>query len=140
MLGYRAIDPSSGRKNALLNKLLNMSAIQSLYSSIPFLHGNKKLMIHPSRIIRLEARSNYTCIYFTDHAPVLMARVLKLYEKTLKPYGFIRTHRTHLINPQFIKGLNLAGQVQMEDQSLAEISRRKRKEVIPFITEPILMS
>ena len=113
-----------------------MSAIQSLYSSIPFLQGNKKLMIHPSRIIRLEARSNYTCIYFTDHAPVMMARVLKLYEVILKPYGFIRIHRTHLINPQFVEGLNLSGQVQMKDQSFA-ISRRKRREVIHLFPEAI---
>jgi two-component system LytT family response regulator len=74
------------------------------------------MMVHSSQIIRLEAQSNYTCIYFTDRPPVIMARVLKLYDKMLKPHGFLRIHRTHLINTQYVEDLDIPGKVQMKDQ------------------------
>jgi two-component system LytT family response regulator len=105
--------------------------------SIPFLRKGKVMMVQSSLIVRLEAQSNYTCIYFTDRPPVIMARVLKLYDEMLKPHGFIRIHRTHLINPQYVQDLDRPGKVQMIDQSLADISRRKRREVIRYFSHPL---
>ena len=114
-----------------------MNASPASSFSIPFLRKGKIMMVHSSQIIRLEAQSNYTCIYFADRPPVVMARVLKLYDKMLKPYGFLRIHRTHLINPQYVEDLDLAGKVQMTDQSLPEISRRKRREVLRYFSHPL---
>jgi two-component system LytT family response regulator len=39
-------------------------------------------------IIRLEASSNYTQIYFTNRRPMLLARVLKDFTGLLEPLGF----------------------------------------------------
>ena len=114
-----------------------MNVSPSTSFSIPFLRKGKVMMVHSSLIIRLEAQSNYTRIYFTDRPPVIMARVLKLYDAMLKPHGFIRIHRTHLINPQYVEDLGHPGKVQMTDQSLPEISRRKRREVIRYFSHPL---
>lgn len=94
-----------------------------------FLYRNKRLYVKPAQIIRLEGKSNYTWVHFTDHAPVLMAKVLHAYAEILCPHGFIRTHRSHLVNPQYVKQVR-NGIVQMSDASSVEISRRKNREVL----------
>ncbi len=83
----------------------------------------------PGQIIRLEADSNYTYIFFNNHKPILMAKVLGDYQRLLEPFGFIRTHRSHLINRQHVLEVDINGDIIMDDKSKAEISRRKRREV-----------
>lgn len=100
-----------------------------------FLQGRKILVVHPDQIIRLEARSNYTRVFFTDHPPLLMAKVLGSYDEILRPYGFIRTHRSHLINMQYVSELDLNGVIHMTDSSSAEISRRRKREVCKSISQ-----
>jgi len=89
--------------------------------------------MEPAQIIRLEAKSNYTCVYFTDHPPVLMAKVLKAYDTKLKPFGFIRTHSSHLVNPRYIEAVSDEGVIRMTDDSSALISRRKKSWVFKAI-------
>ena len=84
----------------------------------------------PEQIVRLEARSNYTLIYFLNHYPVLTARVLKDYETMLEPFGFVRTHRSHLVNKNFVSEVDNKGKIIMWDMSKAEISRRKKNRVM----------
>jgi two-component system, LytTR family, response regulator len=81
----------------------------------------------PEEIIRLEASSNYTHIYFTNHKMILAAKVLKDFAAQLEPFGFIRTHRSHLINSQYVLSVDTSGQIIMEDASVAEFSRRMKK-------------
>lgn len=86
--------------------------------------------IHPDQIIRLEADSNYTYIHVCDRKPLLMAKVLSEYEHLLEPFGFIRTHRSHLVNSKHVADVNIKGEIIMDDESRAGISRRKRKKVL----------
>ena len=84
----------------------------------------------PEEIVRLEASSNYTYIHFTNRARMFTARVLKDFASHLEPMGFIRTHRTHLVNPQYITYVSPEGKIVMKDESFAEISRRMKTEVM----------
>lgn len=81
-------------------------------------------------IIRLEASSNYTHIYFTNHKKILTAKVLKDYACALEPMGFLRVHRTHLVNRQHIAFVGNNGSIVMKDMSTAEISRRMKTGVM----------
>ena len=54
---------------------------------------------------------------------------MRIYDKLLKPYGFLRTHRSHLVNLQYVECLDTNGDILMQDASHAEISRRKKNEV-----------
>lgn len=85
---------------------------------------------HPEQIIRLKADSNYTFIYVDEHKPIIMAKVLADYEALLAPFGFMRTHRSHLINRKHVHSVSDKGRIVMDDMSEAAISRRKRKEVL----------
>lgn len=95
--------------------------------SFPFKGGWYSFL--PQQIVRLEADSNYTYIFTTEHRPILMAKVLAEYVTLLEPFGFIRTHRSHLVNQLHIQSVSTSGQIVMKDTSCAEISRRKKKEV-----------
>jgi len=80
----------------------------------------------PSEIVRLEASSNYTNIYFINNTRLVSSKVLKKFAQVLEPLGFLRTHRAHLINRQHITLLRESGGIVMQDASVAEVSRRKK--------------
>jgi two-component system, LytTR family, response regulator len=103
---------------------------------LSFLRGKKSFMAQPADIIRMEAMSNYTRVYFTDQPPLLTAKVLRLYDEILRPYGFIRTHRSHLVNAQYVLEFDRNRFLQMTDCSKAEVSRRKKSEVRKIFLHP----
>ena len=72
-------------------------------------------------IIRAEAQDNYSLIY-TERKKYLLSNTLKLVEERLKPWSFMRVHRSHLINPQFISHIE-DGYVFVEEQAIP-ISRK----------------
>jgi two-component system, LytTR family, response regulator len=85
--------------------------------------------IHLADIIRLEASSNYTFIHFTNRRPLLIAKVLKDFEALLGHWGFVRIHRSHLVNTAHISHVDAMGRVVMGDASRAGVSRRKRRTI-----------
>ena len=87
----------------------------------------------PHQIIRLEGESNYTKFFFTEKKPMLTSKTLKEFEEILSAHGFIRIHKSHMINKKHISNLSGEGVVTMADQSKVEISRRRRAEVVEFL-------
>jgi two-component system LytT family response regulator len=81
-------------------------------------------------ILRLEADRNYTLIHLIGKRPFLASKTLKHFEETLEEFNFIRTHKSHLVNPQHITRLTHNNEfVLLSDGSRVEISRRKKEEV-----------
>ena len=60
---------------------------------------------------------------------MVTAKVLKEFEQMLQPFGFVRTHRTHLVNRQHILCITPAN-IIMKDASVAGISRRMKSGVM----------
>lgn len=87
----------------------------------------------PEEIIRLEAESNYTRFFFVHQKPLLTSRTLGEYEEILSDYGFMRTHKSHLINKKHAVRITREGALAMVDQSMVEISRRRKEEVMAFL-------
>lgn len=54
-------------------------------------------------IWRCQADNAYTFFYLVNGEKVLVSKTLKEYAELLEPYGFIRTHQSHLINSNFVK-------------------------------------
>lgn len=86
-----------------------------------------------SELIRFEALSNYTIIHAVNRCPLVVAKVLSAYENVLKDIGFIRVHRSHLVNQDFIKYVDPTGNITLTDNSRIEISRRKKKQIITVL-------
>jgi len=104
--------------------------MEKISPSIPISTSEGFYFLNPSEIIRLEASSNYTRIYFSDKSKMITAKVLKQFEQLLEPFGFVRTHRTHLVNRQHILCITPEGSIIMKDASVAEISRRMKSGVM----------
>lgn len=54
-------------------------------------------------IIRCEASDNYTFFILQGNEKILISRSLKEFSDALKPYGFMRSHQSHLVNPKYVK-------------------------------------
>ena len=82
-------------------------------------------------IISLEAKGNYTFIYFTNRQKLLVCKTLREMEQLLDvAYQFVRIHRSFTINlnllQTYIKGKG--GYVVMEDGSTISVSSGKKPE------------
>lgn len=83
---------------------------------------------NPDEILRLEAVSNYTRIYLANGKKMLISKTLKHFCEQLLPAGFIRCHRTHLVNPGYVQKI-VPGALRLKNGETIVISRRKKKEI-----------
>jgi two-component system LytT family response regulator len=82
-------------------------------------------------IIRLEADRTYTIIHLVNKKPFLASKNLKHFEEMLEDSNFIRTHKSHLVNVNFISKIsNDKETIELKDGTKVEVSRRKKEEVM----------
>lgn len=112
-----------------------MSTTLSYSTNISVSTSDGLFFFSPEEIVRLEASSNYTYLYFVNRKPMLISRVLGEFEELLVQQGFIRTHRSHLVNRRYVQYVNAEGVITMQDASHAEISRRRKKEVMKTLRD-----
>ena len=72
--------------------------------NIPYVGGMH--LVQPENIIRIEASSNYSKIYFSNSKPMTVAKVLHWFEDQLPQQMFARVHRSHLVNKMFMCHVN----------------------------------
>jgi len=84
----------------------------------------------PVSIIRCEGENNYTRFYFPDRKPLLVSRTLREYEEILNDYGFLRVHKSHLVNRKFVRQLDKEGLLWLTDGSHIAVSRRRKEQVM----------
>jgi two-component system, LytTR family, response regulator len=87
-----------------------------------------KFFVDASSIIRCEASSNYTKLFFTNQQPVLIAKTLSACANALCDSNFVRIHQSHLVNRNFVKNIAMDGSVFLKDGTVCNISRRKKRE------------
>jgi two-component system, LytTR family, response regulator len=87
--------------------------------------------IDTNTIIRIEASSNYSKIYFNNGKTLVTAKVLKWFEERLPGECFTRLHRSHLVNNRFLQtNQNSSKAFELPNGKVIEISRRRRKLVL----------
>ena len=65
------------------------------------------------------------------------AKVLQEFENLLKPLGFVRIHRSHLVNQKHVTAIDDAGRVWLSDQtSAATLPYGGRSPAIPASSAP----
>ncbi len=72
-------------------------------------------------ILRLQADGNFTQVYLTDGSKKMVCRFLKHFDDLLE-HPFIRVHRSHIININFVKSYHKGGTVTLSDQTEIEVS------------------
>jgi two-component system, LytTR family, response regulator len=87
-------------------------------------------IIAVSSIVRIEACSNYSKLYFDNAYPLTVAKVLHWFEDQLQECFFYRIHKTHIVNSQFISSISSDNNMlTLANGEKLKISRR-RKNVI----------
>ncbi|GAL85864.1 response regulator [Sporocytophaga myxococcoides] len=89
-------------------------------------------VIHVKDIIRCQANDNFTDIILAEGKKMLICRTLKHFEGLLEDYDFMRIHKSHLINIQYIKKYRKGkgGQVVMSDGSEIDVSPAKKQDFL----------
>ncbi len=98
---------------------------------LPTMEGFEIVTINT--ILYCEAADNFTRFYLEDVTnPLLICKTLKYFEEILKEHRFVRIHRSHMINPDFVirytKGKG--GSVTMKNNKELEMSAEKRQQFL----------
>jgi two-component system, LytTR family, response regulator len=86
--------------------------------------------LQPPDIIRCEGLGNYTKFFVTGGKSYLISKTLGEYDTLLSPHNFIRTHKSHLVNKNYISFIDRDGFAVLKDNSKVEVSRRRKEEVM----------
>lgn len=91
--------------------------------------GDRSYFVPPADVVWCEADVNYTNLHLADERRFVSARTLKDYEDMLTPLGFLRTHRSYLVNRAHIDHLDKSGHVVLRSGRKVEVASRRREEV-----------
>lgn len=82
-----------------------------------------------TEIVSLQADSNYTIIHKKDMQKLVVTKTLKDFEDILDTDIFMRIHKSHMVNLQYITEYSTAdgGVVKMEDGNVWPVSRRQQE-------------
>lgn len=99
---------------------------------LPTLEGFE--VVKMEDIVRLQGNGNFTDIYLKDRSKKMVCRFLKHFAEIL-PYPFIRVHKSHIINFNFVKSYhkNSGGYVVLEDETEIEISSSYKDEFLRLL-------
>jgi len=98
--------------------------------ALPFVDSIE--FVEVKNIIRLEADGSYTRFFTIDSNSLLVSGSLREFIEMLSPFGFLRTHQAHLVNPEFIKTLvkSDGGSLLMKNGDSVPISRLRKTDII----------
>jgi DNA-binding LytR/AlgR family response regulator len=78
-------------------------------------------------VILIKGDVNYTKFYLNGGKERLVAHSIKFFENHLENHGFLRVHRTFMINPNYVKTYDPEQEsLTMSNGQIANISRRRR--------------
>lgn len=121
-------------KSSLHTKIL-LENIQSTHQQnykivLPLLDGFEVVCIKD--IVHCKANDNFTDFHLADKQKKMICRTLKFYEDLLGESGFMRVHKSHLINLDHIVKYTRGkgGQLTMDDGSVIDVSPNKKDELM----------
>lgn len=93
---------------------------------LPLIDGFEVVKIQD--IVACEANDNFTDFHFINKPKKMICRTLKFYEQLLNECGFLRVHKSHLINLEQVVKYNRGkgGRVTMSNGSEISVSPMKR--------------
>lgn len=91
--------------------------------------------IDPVDILRCEGDNNYTHFFLAGRSPIIVSKTLKEYEEILGEHGFVRIHKSYLVNMRHVMRLDKEGMLWTTDGQSLPVSRRRKEEVIRMIQD-----
>lgn len=92
-------------------------------------------VIRLSDIVRLESSSNYTTFFLNGQKNLLASKTLKEFDMMLEGYSFLRIHKSHLVNVNFLKKYvqTDGGYLILEDGSRIPVANRKKEQLMTLL-------
>lgn len=83
-------------------------------------------------VVRMESEGGYTTVYTTDNRSIMVSKNIKELEGLIKSSIFIKPHKSHMINKNFVKRYfkKVGGFFEMEDKTEIPVARRRKEEVL----------
>lgn len=93
------------------------------------------VMVNVSQIVRCQADNVYTTFFLESGEKVVVSKSLADYTPLLEPFGFIRTHQSHLVNLNYIKKLDKSdgGFLLLKNNAEIPISVRRKQIILDFL-------
>jgi DNA-binding LytR/AlgR family response regulator len=96
-------------------------------STLLILNHKTSVKVSINSVILIKADVNYTKFYLDGGKEKMVAHSIKFFENHLENHGFLRVHRSFMVNPNYIKTYNSEQEVlTMSNGLIAAISRRRR--------------
>lgn len=118
----------------VLRNLADMFHNRSGVNKITLLgtRGYEILEIHD--ILFLTGEDNYTSFHFLKQKEIMVSKTLKDYEEMLEPFGFMRIHKSTLVNLAHIKKISKKDNVEvvMSNGESLIVSRRRVPELLEW--------
>jgi DNA-binding LytR/AlgR family response regulator len=93
---------------------------------------SKKVSI--KNVVLLKGDVNYTVFHLLHGKEKMVARSIKFFEKFLETHGFLRVHRSFMINPNYVEMYNQEKEIlTMANGQEATISRRRKHTLKSFV-------
>jgi two-component system LytT family response regulator len=88
-------------------------------------------------ILYCMAEGPYTVFFLQGNQKITISKHLKEYDELLEPFGFVRPHRTYLINVRRIIRFDKAdgGTLVMENNQSIPVSVRKKEEIMEMLNK-----
>jgi len=121
----------NGNVQTLMDNVKGEGAPQKM--AVPDFKG--VAIINVQDIVRCEADGNYTTLFLNEDIKITSTRTLKQFEDMLELDGFMRVHRTHLINLRQVTRFEKedGGMALMTNGDKIEISRRRKQQFVEFL-------
>lgn len=126
---YHQRHPDADRRVVQQQFLQNIRQSDEQQLKLTLTTGDRTYFVPPAELSHCNADDNYTELHTVDGRRFVSARTLKDYEDMLHPLGFLRVHRSTLVNKAQITHLD-NGYVVLKNSTRVEISRRKKEEVL----------
>lgn len=120
-------------KQYQLAVLANLNESHEQGMKLTLRHGNGLHFVPPAEVAFCRAEDNYTELHLCDGRRFLVARTLKEYEDMLADMGFMRVHRSFLVNRGAIVKVTTDGHLELAGGGRVEISRRRKEEVMKLL-------
>ncbi len=118
-------------------RIENVSHKASYPDRITLLNPTGYVVMETVEIIMLEANGNYTDIYQVGNRKQTFCRLLKEFDDLLENHpGFIRTHRSYLVNIAQVKSCSKQGLIKLTEDHTAQLGNSYRKKFIACFRNP----
>ncbi len=129
-------DSNDIKLKALLSNIKNFS---DNLKKIVLKTSESVYLVDVQDIIRCNSDGSYTNFHLSDGRKIMVSKVLKDYDEILDGCGFIRVHKSHLININFLDRFekNSGGYIIMKDKSQIPVSVRKKEKLLHVLNSLI---